>query len=67
MPRRLLLIAIALVGGLFLMHYYSLHDKFIPAAVNLHDVPAPFNASLGFGKIFYISLPEYAIRSFILI
>lgn len=30
-------------------------------------IPAPLNASLGFGKLYYISLPSYASRYLVLI
>ena len=55
-----ILIAIVVIG-LCITRYYSFLYENIPTVMNtekeLH-LPAPFNASLGFAKIFFVSLPE---------
>lgn len=42
----------------------------VPSVINMpeeHPVPKPFNASLGFEKIYYISLPTHVHHSLVLI
>jgi hypothetical protein len=56
-------IAIIVIG---FIDYFCFHDTVIPIRSMAHlpenqlgYVPAPMNSSLGFGKLYYISLPSY--------